>query len=195
MTRIIGGRFGGRTISAPKGSSTRPTSDRVREALFSRLDAWEAVAGERVLDLYAGSGALGLEAASRGAIRVDFVEADQGAARVIRANLAALREVSGSVQVASVRTFAGRAGAEPAGLIFADPPYPLRDADLGADLAALALGGHLAPEALLVIERSTRSPEPTWPAGVELVDQRRYGETSLWFARRAPAEPLVGSPL
>lgn len=185
MTRIIAGRAGGRRIAAPKGSATRPTSDRVRESLFSRLEAWDAIAGEGVLDLYAGSGALGLEAASRGAVAVDLVESDRGAAAVIRANVAALalREVSCTVHPITVRALAGRPPEAPAGLVLADPPYPLGEQELAGDLGALAAADWFADDALLVIERSSRSPEPAWPGGTIVVDSRKYGETTLWFAR------------
>lgn len=202
MTRIIGGRFGGRLVRAPKGSATRPTSDRVRESLFSRLDAWDAIEGLAVLDVYAGSGALGLEAASRGAARVDLVEADAKAAAVIRGNVTALGLGGGAgsaggclqvrVHVSTVRTFAARPALGGADLVLGDPPYPLGEEDLAGDLAALAAGGWIAPDALLVIERSSRSPEPAWPAGIEGVDEKKYGETRLWFARAGSGADKFG---
>ncbi|GAA1801960.1 16S rRNA (guanine(966)-N(2))-methyltransferase RsmD [Nostocoides veronense] len=206
MTRIIGGRFGGRLVRAPKGSATRPTSDRVRESLFSRLDAWDAIEGLAVLDVYAGSGALGLEAASRGAARVDLVEADAKAAAVIRGNVTALGlsalglggggPAAGGTQVqvhaCTVRAFAGRLPPAGADLVLGDPPYPLGEEDLAGDLAALAAGGWIAPDALLVIERSSRSPEPAWPAGIEGVDEKKYGETRLWFARAGSGADKFG---
>lgn len=218
MTRIIGGRAGGRTLATPRGSATRPTSDRVREALFSILAARDLIVGARVLDLYAGSGALGLEAASRGAAEVTLVEEHRATARLIAANAATLG-LRVDVVTSTVRAFAGRTGipsggatgvagghgvtdarvtrgaavaAEPGSgaraggaaydLVFADPPYPLGEAELAADLAALVAGGVCAPGAVLVLERSARSPEPTWPPGLSRTRERRYGETTLWFA-------------
>ncbi|PPK98548.1 16S rRNA (guanine966-N2)-methyltransferase [Kineococcus xinjiangensis] len=180
MTRIVAGAAGGRTLRVPPGAGTRPTSDRVREALFSRLEALDVVDGARVLDLYAGSGALGLEAVSRGAASAVLVESARAAAAVARANAAALGLPE--VRVVADRVERYLAAASPAGfdLVFADPPYPLGEQDLAAVLAALAPA--LAPRALVVVERSSRSPEPTWPAGWEVEDSRRYGETALWSA-------------
>lgn len=203
MTRIIGGRAGGRTLATPRGSATRPTSDRVREALFSILVARDLIAGARVLDLYAGSGALGLEAASRGAATVTLVEEHRATARLIASNATALG-LPADVVTATVRGFAERAGIRAAStgaggtaydLVFADPPYPLAEADLAGDLAALVAGGVVAPGATLVIERSSRSPEPSWPAGLIATGERRYGETTLWFAVAddVPGAQLLGS--
>ena len=186
MTRIIAGVAGGRTLRTPPGAGTRPTSDRVREALFSALDARDAVRGSRVLDLYAGSGALGLEAASRGAASVVLVESDRRAADVIARNIGDL----GFSGVRLVRSTVGAALAaepgpsEPADLVLVDPPYDVDEDALAAVLRRLA-AGWLAPGGLVVVERSTRSPEPTWPPGVERAGPaRRYGETTVWFAER-----------
>ncbi len=182
MTRIIAGTAGGRTLRTPPGAGTRPTSDRVREALFSALDARGAVAGSRVLDLYAGSGALGLEALSRGAAAAVLVESDGRAASVVRANAAALgfaavaRVVAGTVD----RVLAGPPDA-PYDLVLLDPPYAVDDQMLGEVLARLAQAW-LAAGAVVVVERSTRSPEPGWPAGLAAERARRYGETTLWIA-------------
>ena len=189
MTRIIGGRFGGRRLATPRGAATRPTSDRVREALFSALVARDLIDGCVVLDLYAGSGALGLEAASRGASRVDLVEKDRATARVISTNADTLG-ARVHVHASAVSAFA-RSGSGPAAdLVLADPPYPMGEDDLAADLAGLVEGGRLAAGAVLVVERSTRSPEPTWPPGVSGEGRRTYGETALWFAH-ADDEPAV----
>lgn len=179
MTRIIAGSLGGRRIAVPP-KGTRPTSDRVREALFTRLDHFGLLAGARVLDLYAGSGALGLEAASRGAHAVDLVEADRRAAAICRQNVASLGLAEVRVHEAKVESFLTRpwSGA-PVTLAFLDPPYDLDEPSLASAIAhttALA-----APEAVLVIERSARSPEPLLPAGWRQWETRRYGETALHF--------------
>lgn len=183
MTRIIAGTAGGRRLQTPGGSGTRPTSDRVREALFGRLEHLDALDGA-ALDLYAGSGALGLEAASRGAAPVLLVESDRRAAAVIKANIAALGLTDVTVRAATVeRTLAG--GAPYASdLVLIDPPYAVGETALATVLQTLT-DGWLADDALVVVERSSRSPEPTWPAGLSGQDDRKYGETTLWFARAA----------
>jgi 16S rRNA (guanine(966)-N(2))-methyltransferase RsmD len=186
MTRIVAGTLGGRRISTPAGRDTRPTSDRVREALFSTLDSLTEVHGARFADLFAGSGAVGLEAASRGASAVLLVESDTKAARIARANIAALGlEGQCELTVARVLPTLARGTASPYDIVFADPPYSLEEPELGATLEALPEGGWLAPDAVVVVERSSRSPEPVWPAGVTRVHRRRYGETTLWYGRRA----------
>ena len=181
MTRIIAGRAGGRVLRTPPGSGTRPTSDRVREALFSALTARGAVEEASVLDLYAGSGALGLEAASRGARAVVLVESDRRAARVIESNIVALGLPGVGVVTAPVATYLAREGTA-YDLVFLDPTYDVGEDALGAVLGALAGGGWTAPGTLVVVERSSRSPEPTWPLGWEATKPRRYGETTLWLA-------------
>ncbi|WP_369068499.1 16S rRNA (guanine(966)-N(2))-methyltransferase RsmD [Kineococcus terrestris] len=182
MTRIVAGAAGGRRLKVPPGQTTRPTSDRVREALFSALEAAGAVRGARVLDLYAGSGALGLEAASRGAQRVVLVEADRRAAQVARANAAALALPGVRVVADRVERHLGAAAAagERYDLALLDPPYPLGEDELAAVLAALA--PLLAPGSTVVVERSSRSPRPRWPAALEPGRERRYGETAVWTA-------------
>ena len=169
-------------LATPAGSGTRPTSDRVREALFSRLEHLEVLIGARVADLYAGSGALGLEAASRGAATVLLVESDKGAAKVAQQNAGALGIPGVTVRHSTVQRVLGAAPAQPQTLVFLDPPYELSEEALAADLAALADQQWLAPEALVVVERSSRSPEPAWPEALELEGERRYGETKIWFA-------------
>ncbi|MDP3969605.1 MAG: 16S rRNA (guanine(966)-N(2))-methyltransferase RsmD [Nocardioides sp.] len=184
MTRIIGGTAGGRRLRTPPGSTTRPTSDRVREALFSALEAslggWE---GLRVLDLYAGTGAVGLEALSRGAAVATFVEHDRRAAQVLRQNVASLALPGGEVVVGSVSRVVGVPAREPYDLVFADPPYPLAEDDLAGVLAALVTGAWLAPDAVVVVERSGRSPAPRLPEGIAPDRRKDYGETSLWYGR------------
>lgn len=187
MTRIISGAFGGRRIDVPAGAHTRPTSDRVREALFGRLDHQDVLPGARVLDLYAGSGALGFEALSRGARCATFVESDRAALEALRRNVSTLAPGAGATTVLAQpvqRALLGGADAS-YDLVLADPPYSLSEADLGDVLALLPRHGWLAPESLVVVERSARSPEPRWPAELESVDERRYGETRVWWARTA----------
>ncbi|WP_432541321.1 16S rRNA (guanine(966)-N(2))-methyltransferase RsmD [Kineococcus sp. SYSU DK002] len=190
MTRIVAGAAGGRRLKVPPGETTRPTSDRVREALFSALEAAGAVAGARVLDLYAGSGALGLEAASRGAAQVVLVEAARAAAATARAN-------AGAVGLPGVRVVADRVErflASPAAavdggwdLVLVDPPYAVASEEVTAVLAALA--PLLAPGAVVVVERSSRTAPPAWPEPVTDVRERRYGETTVWVATCAPPGP------
>jgi 16S rRNA (guanine966-N2)-methyltransferase len=187
VTRIISGAFGGRQIAVPAGAGTRPTSDRVREALFGRLDHQDVLSGARVLDLYAGSGALGLEALSRGARGATFVESDRAALEALRRNVSALASDAGAASVLAQpvqRALLGGADA-PYDLVLADPPYSLSEADLADVLALLPRHGWLGPASLVVVERSSRSPEPRWPAELESVDERRYGETRVWWARTA----------
>jgi 16S rRNA (guanine966-N2)-methyltransferase len=182
VTRIISGRAGGLHLATPPGSGTRPTSDRVREALFSRLEHLEVLEGARVVDLYAGSGALGLEAASRGARSVILVESDRRAAKVTRANVASLGIPGVVVQQVTVRQSLAAPPPEPQTLVFLDPPYDLSEDDLAGDLQALVRHRWLATGALVVVERSSRSPEPMWPDGLAAEGERRYGETRIWFA-------------
>ncbi|MCW4384897.1 16S rRNA (guanine(966)-N(2))-methyltransferase RsmD [Salinibacterium sp. SYSU T00001] len=181
MTRIIAGFAGSLAIAVPP-KGTRPTSDRVREAIFSALEARDAIAGATVFDLYAGSGALGLEAASRGAASVTLVERNAAASAICRRNAQLIssrapRGVRITVAPVSVQSFL-TSGPPPADLVFMDPPYDLGDDALSADLAALPL----APGAIVLVERSSRSAEPTWPVGLELDRSKRHGDTTLWWA-------------
>lgn len=182
MTRIVAGSVGGRSISVPD-SGTRPTTDRTREALFSRLEHEGVVDGARVLDLYAGSGALGLEAASRGAAHVTLVDAARRAAEVCRENVRTLG-LTGRVVVVTERAerflSGARPGGEPWDLVLLDPPYDVTEAALADVLAQLP--EQVAPDAVVVVERSRRSPEPTWPAGLSSQGRKVYGEAALWFA-------------
>lgn len=158
----------------------------MREALFSSLSAHTPLTGARVLDLYAGSGALGLEAASRGAGFVTLVERDAGAARTLRANVAlVLNTLAGRHNAAievvqrAVATFLGEERRS-WDLVFLDPPYELGEEELSEDLRRSA--ALLSPAGMMVVERSSRSPEPSWPTGLADVREKRYGETTLWFA-------------
>ena len=183
MTRIVAGAFKGRRLATPPGRDTRPTSDRVREALFGSLGD---LTGLRFADLYAGSGAIGLEAASRGAAHVLLVESDPRAGRVIRDNIALLR-AGGVAMLAPSRVesvlVGGPGSGGPYDVVVADPPYATdesRVADLLRDLVAY---GWLAPDATVVIERSRRAPEPSWVPEITGERARRYGETVLWYGR------------
>lgn len=188
----MAGALGGRRLAVPAGQGTRPTSDRVREALFSSLDNLLDLDGARFADLYAGSGAVGFEACSRGAAHVLLAEADAKAARVIRANIAALgvgarvRLVTDKVE----RLVAGEPD-EAYDAVFIDPPYALPDERVRAVLEALA-ARWLAPDAVVVVERSSRGAPPSWPGGLRQVAERRYGETALWYSRRDPDGSRTG---
>lgn len=179
MTRVVAGTAGGRTLRVP-ASGTRPTSDRVREALFSRLEHLGVVRGARVLDLYAGSGALGIEAASRGAAAVTLVESARAAADVCRRNVATLGLAGVDVVAQRAERFVAAPAAAPWDLVLVDPPYELAEDDLAAVLAGVAPS--VAADGVVVVERSSRTPEPTWPPALERTDRRAYGETVVWFA-------------
>jgi 16S rRNA (guanine966-N2)-methyltransferase len=198
VTRIIAGAAGGRRLATAAGRTTRPTSDRAREGLFAAVLAMRGgLAGAAVIDLYAGSGAVGLEALSRGASDVILVESDPRAAAVIRANIA-------SIGLAGARLVPGRVervlaagpdrGARPRDFAFADPPYALPDTELERVLTALASKGWLAPGAVVAVERATRSGPPTWPDGLEPDRSRTYGEATLWYGLAAGALPVATAP-
>ncbi|WP_171054965.1 16S rRNA (guanine(966)-N(2))-methyltransferase RsmD [Mycobacterium sp. DBP42] len=181
MTRIIAGAYGGRRIAVPR-SGTRPTSDRVREAVFNALTARLDFAGLAVLDLYAGSGALGLEALSRGATSATFVESDARAATVIAENIAALGVRHATVRRGSVDTVLAGGATRPVDLVFADPPYDLDDAAVDAMLAALAGTGWVAAGTLVLVERRASSRPASWPTGWDELSTRRYGDTRVELA-------------
>jgi len=183
VTRIVAGSLGGRRISVPAGG-TRPTAERVREAMFSAIGSRMDLAGARVLDCYAGSGALGIEALSRGAGYALFVESDRRAAAVLAGNLRALGLREAQVRTGSVQSLADGVPDEPFDLLVADPPYALPARDLRAVLAAFTGNGWLAGGALLVVERPARDGEPAWPDGVEQITTRRYGDTVVCYGRR-----------
>lgn len=186
MTRIVGGVAKGRHLAVPS-RGTRPTSDRAREAMFNTLRAHLDLAGAHVLDLFAGTGAVGLEALSRGAESVTFVESDRTACEAIKRNVDSVGLPGTQLHRRQAATFLVGAGTDTAfDLVFADPPYAYRDDHLAALLVALAEPGWLAAEALIVIERSARGTEPAWPPGIALVTSRRYGEGVLWYGRRQP---------
>lgn len=186
MTRIIGGSAGGRRLKTPGGDNTRPTSDRVREAMFSAIDAgFGSLAGLRFLDLYAGSGAVGLEAMSRGAGAVTLVEQDRRTAGLIRENIRTLRFASAEVVNAPVSRVLAQPPRAPYDVVFLDPPYAVPTADVVENLRALREHGWLAEAALVVVERSTRDGAVPWPEGFEEGRSRKYGETTLWYGHAA----------
>lgn len=191
MTRIIAGTLGGRRLVAPSGEGTRPTSDRVREAYFSALQTMTDLAGARFADLYAGSGAVGLEALSRGASFSLLVEADARAARAVRDNIVSLRVgntarlVTGKV----LQLLAAPPEGGPYDVVFADPPYAVSDDEVEQVQQALVENGWLAQDAVVTFERSSRTAvrgEPLgWVKGLAEDRSRRYGETTLWYGRRS----------
>jgi 16S rRNA (guanine966-N2)-methyltransferase len=191
MTRIISGFAGSLTLAVPR-AGTRPTSDRVREAIFSALDARGALDGARVADLYAGTGSLGLEAASRGAAAVVLVESGPAAVKACRANAALVLRARPRGSTLTVDT-SGQAvdtflapSRDSWHVVFLDPPYDLGETELAHTLELLA--PRVADDGIVVLERSSRSPEPAWPAGLELERRKDYGDTTLWWARAAVAD-------
>ncbi|NJQ02321.1 16S rRNA (guanine(966)-N(2))-methyltransferase RsmD [Streptomyces zingiberis] len=200
MIRVIAGSAGGRRLAVPPGGGTRPTSDRAREGLFS---TWQSLLGGpgsldglRVLDLYSGSGAVGLEALSRGAGHVLLVESDARAARTIRANVATLGLPGAQVRVARAEQVpAGPPPGDPSDpydIVFLDPPYAVTDASLREILITLLDHGWLAGEALVTVERPTRGGTFDWPPGFEPLRARRYGEGTFWYGRAASTRAPAG---
>lgn len=216
MSRIIAGAAGGHPLRSVPGQGTRPTTDRTKEAVFSWLSTRDWLDGTAVADLFAGSGALGLEALSRGAASVVLVERDRRAAGVCSANAQAVGRALGvpapRVHARAVDTVlmevldrigqapqssdgpsmdAAQAAPEgPWHLVLADPPYPLAGQELRRTLELIA--ACLVPDGLLVLERSARSAEPDWPTGahaLETVDARVYGETTVYYAQRVSDAP------
>jgi 16S rRNA (guanine966-N2)-methyltransferase len=176
VTRVVAGAARGRRLQVPAGPGTRPTSDRAREGLFSSLQSLVDLDGARVLDLYAGTGALGLEALSRGAVSATLVEDDPGALRALRANVEAVGLPGAHVVADRVERYLA-AGAEPRyDVVLADPPY---DLDVVPALAALV--PWLAPDAVVVVERRTRDGAPAWPEAYVPLRSRRYGEATLHY--------------
>lgn len=188
--RVVAGAAKGRRLRAPAGDRTRPTSDRVKEAWFSSLAP--VLPGAHVLDLYAGSGQLGLEARSRGAARVTFVERDRRALAALRDNVATVG-LDGTTVLADevTRALATPLVDAPFDVVVADPPYDLDVADLRDVLEVLV--GHLAPGAVVTLERARRRAPVTWPAHLLPDEPRRYGDTLLhravWDPASSPEEP------
>ena len=189
MTRIIAGTAGGRRLAVPAGSRTRPTADRAREAMFSSVESLAGpLGGARVLDLYAGSGALGLEALSRGAVSALLVESDPRVLRTLRANVLAVGLSGADVVGEPVeRVVAAPPRGGPVDLVLADPPYSTEPERVERVLADLVAAGWLNPGAVVVVERPSRGPALTWPPGLVAERDRRYGEALLWYGR-APGD-------
>ena len=177
MTRIIAGVAGGRRLAVP--ANARPTTDRVREALFNVLAARVDLDGMRVLDLFAGSGALGLEALSRGAASVLMVDNDRRAAEVMARNISAVGLPGATVRRGPVAAVLAARVTDPVDLVLADPPYDLPVGDVQNVLSALSLNGWLRPGGVVVVERPASAPELVWPASWPVWPVRRYGDTRL----------------
>jgi 16S rRNA (guanine966-N2)-methyltransferase len=184
VTRIIAGTAGGRRLAVPP-RGTRPTSDRVREALFSALEHDPGLDGAAVLDLCAGSGALGLEALSRGAGHALLVESDRRAAAVLRRNVADLGLDGAEVRAAPAAAVLGGPAPRRFDVVLVDPPYEVPDAEVAGWLAAAAAHGWLAADATVVVERRA-GPAFGWPAPLAARRERRYGDTVLHIGRAAP---------
>jgi 16S rRNA (guanine966-N2)-methyltransferase len=191
VARIIAGTHKGRRISAVPGTGTRPTSDRVKESLFSRLEGYDALEEAVVVDLYAGSGALGLEAISRGARSLEAVDVAESAYRTLSKNAGLFAregepDDAGRQQSAlhvhkaqALRYLRSRRG-EPIELLFLDPPYTLGEAELAKVLEAAS--PQLHPAATVVVERDARAPEPSWPPTLRRFHEKSYGSTRIWLA-------------
>jgi 16S rRNA (guanine966-N2)-methyltransferase len=182
MTRLIAGVAGGRRLKVPR-AGVRPTGDRAREGLFNSLGSLLDLDGARVLDLYAGSGALGLEALSRGAEEAVFVESGAGVLPVLRGNIAAVGLPGAVVLPGSVPTVVGGAATGAFDLVFADPPYAAPAEEVLGVLRSLAGNGWLAPDAVVMVERSSREQPWEWPTPLVGLRDRRYGEALLRYGR------------
>src|ERR1700743_96934 len=183
MTRIIGGSGGGRGLAAPP-RGTRPTTDRVRESLFNIITARRDLTGLAVLDLYAGSGALGLEALSRGAASATFVECDRRAATVLERNIATLGLPGATLRRGPVAAVIAAGAAAPVDLVLADPPYDVQASEVEAVLCALVGHGWVSEGSVVVVEGATGGPALSWPPGWAPWQLRVYGDTRLELAER-----------
>jgi len=191
VARVIAGEAGGRRLAVPDGRETRPTSDRAREGLFATVASiMGPLAGTRVLDLYAGSGAVGLEALSRGASRVLLVESGARATAVIRQNIEALGLPGATLIANRVERVLAHSPPEDEryDVVFADPPYAMADAEISRVLSLLTGEGWLARDALVIVERATRSGPVRWPDGFVPDRARKYGEATFWYGL-APINP------
>jgi 16S rRNA (guanine966-N2)-methyltransferase len=193
VTRIVAGAAGGRRLVVPP-RGTRPTSDRVREALFSALDNDPGLGGAAVLDLCAGSGALGLEALSRGAAHALFVESDRRAVAVLRRNVADLGLPGAVVRPGTAGSVLGGTADRAYDVVLVDPPYEVPAAEVAGWLAAAAANGWLAEDAVVVVERAARGGPFPWPAGLAGRRERRYGDTVLHVGVHGSGSPQNGHP-
>ena len=193
MTRIVAGTHRGRRVEVPSGTATRPTADRAREGMFSSLQSLVDLEGARFLDLYAGSGALGLEALSRGAAHATLVESDERVLAVLRGNAERLGLPAEVVALPVERFLAGQPSPDdrplddrppddrpPYDVVVLDPPY-----ELDADPVLVTLLPWLAEDGVVVVERRTKGAPPAWPEGLAGVRSRTYGEATLWYGSRS----------
>ena len=199
--RVISGRFKGVALTTPK-SVTRPTTDRTKEAIFSRFDSWGVLDDARVLDLFAGTGALGVEALSRGARELVAVEANGPAATLIATTLTALKrhrawesDMGARVIRAKAERYVDAGDARPFDVILIDPPYAFATDACDTLLAGLVAGGLAGDDTVIMLERSVRSDDPTPPAGWAISERRDYGETAVFYIERVAgnAEDAEGS--
>ena len=201
MSRIISGAAGGVRLASVPGDNTRPTTDRVKESLFSKLESYDIIRGARVLDAFGGSGALGCEALSRGAASVTLLDTYPKAVAVIRKNVAAVEKAMGRtgsscatgsaarVQQSQALTYV-KSASGPWDLVFVDPPYAMPNEQVSELLKALT--PKLAEGAVVVVERSSRDAEPVWGEGLYCFSTRQHGETVLYYVEPDEAEEQAG---
>lgn len=196
MSRIISGAAGGVRLASVPGDNTRPTTDRVKESLFSKLESYDIIRGARVLDAFGGSGALGCEALSRGAASVTLLDTYPKAVAVIRKNVAAVEKAMGRTGSSSTRVQQAQAltyvksASGPWDLVFVDPPYAMPNEQVSELLEALT--PKLAEGAVVVVERSSRDAEPVWGEGLYCFSTRQHGETVLYYVEPDEAEEQAG---
>lgn len=196
MSRIISGAAGGVRLASVPGDNTRPTTDRVKESLFSKLESYDIIRDARVLDAFGGSGALGCEALSRGAGSVTLLDTYPKAVAVIRKNVAAVEKAMGRTGSSSTRVQQSQAltyvksASGPWDLVFVDPPYAMPNEQVSELLEALT--PKLAEGAVVVVERSSRDPEPVWGEGLYCFSTRQHGETVLYYVEPDEAEEQAG---
>lgn len=203
MSRIISGAAGGVRLTSVPGDNTRPTTDRVKESLFSKLESYDIIRGARVLDAFGGSGALGCEALSRGAASVTLLDTYPKAVAVIRKNIAAVEKAMGCtgsgpsdatgsvahVQQSQALTYV-KSASGPWDLVFVDPPYAVPNEQVSELLEELT--SKLAEGAVIVVERSSRDPEPVWGEGLYCFSTRQHGETVLYYVEPDEVEEQAG---